>query len=84
MSVPGTVPGICIAALPNIAPIQQIVEVRFGYRANMTSSDIVLAEREADIVVLTMNRPPENALNVDLVYFDRSARRTLKLCFTPR
>ena len=79
MSVPGTVPGICVAALPNIAPIQQIVEVRFGYRANMTSSDILLAEREADIVVLTMNRPPENALNVDLVYFDRSARRTLKL-----
>ena len=86
MSVPGTVPGICVAALPNVAPIQQIVDVRFGYRANITSSDVLLAEREADIVVLTMNRPPANVLNVDLVsvLLDRSARRTLKLCFTPR
>jgi hypothetical protein len=46
MSVPGTVPGICVAALPNVAPIQQIVDVRFGYRAHMTSSDFLLAERE--------------------------------------
>ncbi len=33
----------------------------------MTSSDILLTQREADIVVLTMNRPPANALNADLI-----------------
>jgi enoyl-CoA hydratase/carnithine racemase len=33
----------------------------------MTISDILIAEREDDLVVLTMNRPPANALNVDLI-----------------
>lgn len=32
----------------------------------MASSDILLTEREAEVVVMTMNRPPANALNNDL------------------
>ena len=33
----------------------------------MASSDILLTERDVDVVVMTMNRPPANALNVDLI-----------------
>ncbi|MCP4616771.1 MAG: enoyl-CoA hydratase/isomerase family protein [Bradyrhizobium sp.] len=33
----------------------------------MDKSDILILEREPDIAVLTMNRPPANALNFDLI-----------------
>jgi enoyl-CoA hydratase/carnithine racemase len=33
----------------------------------MASSDPLLIERDVDVVVMTMNRPPANALNVDLI-----------------
>jgi len=33
----------------------------------MASSDILLIDRDADVVVMTMNRPPANALNIDLI-----------------
>ena len=34
---------------------------------NMHHSDILIVERELDLVVMTMNRPPANALNNDLI-----------------
>ncbi|MET3840682.1 enoyl-CoA hydratase/carnithine racemase [Bradyrhizobium sp. OAE829] len=34
---------------------------------NMDRSDILIIERELDLVVMTMNRPPANALNNDLI-----------------
>ena len=34
---------------------------------NMDRSDILIIERELDLVVMTMNRPPANALNIDLI-----------------
>jgi enoyl-CoA hydratase len=34
---------------------------------NMGRSDILIIERELDLVVMTMNRPPANALNIDLI-----------------
>ena len=34
---------------------------------NMGCSDILMIERELDLVVMTMNRPPANALNTDLI-----------------
>jgi enoyl-CoA hydratase/carnithine racemase len=33
----------------------------------MENSDILLVERDDDVVVLTMNRPPANALNIELI-----------------
>lgn len=33
----------------------------------MDRSDILIIERELDLVVMTMNRPPANALNIDLI-----------------
>jgi enoyl-CoA hydratase/carnithine racemase len=35
----------------------------------MANSDILIIERELDMVVMTMNRPPANALNIDLISF---------------
>ncbi|MBR0873270.1 enoyl-CoA hydratase/isomerase family protein [Bradyrhizobium tropiciagri] len=33
----------------------------------MANSDILPVEREGDVAVMTMNRPPANALNIDLI-----------------
>ena len=34
---------------------------------NMHRSDVLIIEREPDLVVMTMNRPPANALNIELI-----------------
>jgi enoyl-CoA hydratase/carnithine racemase len=67
MPPPGASTAVCVETLTSGRSVRQVIRSHTGYFANMASSGILQIERDLDVVVLTMNRPPANALNMELI-----------------